>query len=262
MVLSQLRNVVLRFGVDEFADLGILYFIVEPHPTLLEALRSLLLAHSRLERLTVLVDLAGGGAEGAAGLRRMRGLKHLAVMLTDDDPAILEETLRYCRCALEGLSVAGCNDEMLRALGRMGLASVKHLELLTGLFQEPWGVESLDVALAGLPNLVYLTVVRLLNVRPFELLRHLSAASIPNLCLIVFPDNFNAAASYSPTDYPGFGDCHDLVRRAPKQLHVAVKLEGDRRILFFRHSVAKSAVAVCQVCAETEDDEIDGKVFI
>lgn len=264
LVLPRLTTVTFEDGERES----------EHDSAVLEALRSLLQAHrsqlrhvllcspgllplvdscaSGLERLTIAAD----GGVGAV-LDRISGLNHLTILQTDDK-AELDALLESCRCPLERLEILGCSDQVLRSLRSAGpgLGSLRHLELSCSL-NKSWDGWSLQEALASLPSLYSLKLNPLWDPRPSDLLACLTTAAIPNLCLVVLIDD-SRAASYSLTDYVGLQDCQDLVLRAPMPtLHVAVLLDQDerhgRRIVFCRHSVAKSVAALCPLCAEAAE---------
>ncbi|KAE8746639.1 hypothetical protein FOCC_FOCC006623 [Frankliniella occidentalis] len=232
----------------------------EPDSSLFVVLRSLLLSHegtlhhlrldspqllplldsfaSGLQRLTLTFD----GDRDVRGLQQMSRLKHLTVFLKNDYLDKVAALLKSCPSPLERLELRRCTDGAVRSLGAAGLTSLQHLVLSCHS-----GVGSLGVALAGLPNLRSL---RLLGLhKPTVTLSPLSAAAIPKLAVIVFMDS-TGCGSDSVSEYSGFRDCQDLVRRSPMPLHVVAvfREERDRHMMFFRHPAGE----LCPLCAEAE----------
>ncbi|XP_026290054.2 uncharacterized protein LOC113214793 [Frankliniella occidentalis] len=249
----------------------------ETEPTLLEALRSLLLAHSQQlqhvklqsARLLPLVDSCGStlrqlsvevGPWVGAELRHLRGLNRLSVFAEDGDEADatpVRRLLQTCRCpVLERLDLSLCNDQLMRDLGAGALASLQCL-WVSGA-RASWRQESLEVALAGLPNLRSLGVLGLQGRTPgpAQMISRLSNAAIPKLGVVVFVDSVTCKSD-TVTDYLGFRDLRDMVLRAPMQLHVVAVFhlwnERKRHFLFSRHSTVESVVASCTLCAEAGD---------
>ncbi|KAE8746640.1 hypothetical protein FOCC_FOCC006624, partial [Frankliniella occidentalis] len=238
----------------------------KPNSSLFEVLRSLLRSHkatlhhlkldspqllplldsfaSGLQRLTLALD----DDQDLQGLQQMTGLKHVTIFLKSDFSASkvsrVGALLKSCPSPLERLELRGCTYDSVRGLGALGLTSLQHLVLSCS--QDVLG-GALRVALMALPNLRSL---RLLGLRAPSLhLSRLSAGAIPKLAVIVFTDG-TGSGSDSVTDYSGYQDCQDLVRRAPMPLHVVAvfREEPDRHMMFFRHPVGE----LCPLCAEAE----------
>ncbi|KAE8746637.1 hypothetical protein FOCC_FOCC006621 [Frankliniella occidentalis] len=201
---------------------------------------------SALQRLTLTVD----DDHHLKGLQQMTSLKHLTIFLKSDIFCYrVSALLKSCPSSLERLELRRCSDGSVRALGAVGvgLTSLQHLVLSCRRGRSVMA-GSLRVALVGLPNLRSL---RLLGLdKPTLKLSHLSADTMPKLAVIVFTDG-TGSGSDSASDYSGYQDCQDLVRRAaPMPLHVVAvfRVERDRHMMFFGHPAGE----LCSVCAEAE----------
>ncbi|XP_052132893.1 uncharacterized protein LOC113206814 [Frankliniella occidentalis] len=175
--------------------------------------------------------------------------------------------LATCSSPLEHLDIRNCSDQTVRGLGTVGFASLQHLVLTCAFGHRRWNFHSLDSALAGLPQLRSLHILGLRSPRPPDVLSCLSAASMPNLSLILFTDSFTSAGSFDSevdsdedadllADYFGSPVCQDLVRRAPQPLHVVARVSWFASeapygcVVFFKHSTADAAVVACSLCDE------------
>ncbi|KAE8743166.1 hypothetical protein FOCC_FOCC011259 [Frankliniella occidentalis] len=203
---------------------------------------------SRLQQMTV---VARQGFDVGSGLQRLRGLNRLTILqLGDEQVEQVDTLLKSCRSPLENLILLLCCDQTLQTVGSIGLTSLRYILLFCG-YTNQWALGSLEVALAGLPNLRTLIVGGLDD--PLQELSRVPASAIPNLTLLVFQEKGRFDMD-SPADYTGFRDCQDLVLRAPKSLHVGASFGGGGCIVFCRHATDEFTVASCPTCGREETE--------
>ncbi|XP_026285344.1 uncharacterized protein LOC113211241 [Frankliniella occidentalis] len=262
-----------------------------PDDTVLQALGSLLLAHTRtvrflnlktlqmlpllplldsrpgaLDRLLVTVTVPFRPAVVLQPLRRLQDLKLLSSYYGGLIPKNqLVAVLESCKGSpLKRLDVRSCGTQTLRTLADAQLSGLKQLVLS---FDSDYVLEAgaLRAALASLPNLHSLHILKLQTPPPPEALACIPAGAIPALSLVFFTDSFKTDqdAAEPQSDYAGFAQCQDLVRRSPMPLHVVVKVtwhkrvvwvpHGERCILFFKHpTTTEPDAALCTLCTEAE----------
>ncbi|XP_052124036.1 uncharacterized protein LOC113211238 isoform X2 [Frankliniella occidentalis] len=261
-----------------------------PDHTVLQAFSSLLLAHTRTVRclnlktlemlpLLPLLDSRPGGLDRllvtvtvpsrpAVVLQPVQRLQDLRILSTDCGMMILKNQiislLESCKGSLQRLDVGSCRSLTLRVLAGAQLGGLKHLVLRFGFTECRLEPNALQAALASLPNLHSLHILKLRTPPPPEALACIPAGAIPALSIVFFTDSFTAEQDADPSsDYAGFAQCQDLVRRSPMPLHVVVKVtwrkplvlvpHGERCILFFKHpTTAEPDAALCTLCAEAE----------
>ncbi|XP_026285514.2 uncharacterized protein LOC113211371 [Frankliniella occidentalis] len=261
-----------------------------PDHTVLQALNSLLLAHTRTVRflnlrtlqmmpLLPLLDSRPGVLERmlvtvtvpsrpAVVLQPMSRLQDLKILSNNDGMTILKSQLvaflESCKGSLQRLDVGSCGTQTLRTLADAKLSGLKQLVLRFDFTDFRLQPGALQAALASLPNLQSLHILKLWTPTLPEALACIPARAIPALRLLLFTDSFTADQDAAPSsDYAGFAQCQDLVRRSPMPLHVVVKVtwrtrqisvpSGERCILFFKHAAtAQPDAAVCTLCTEAE----------
>ncbi|KAE8746307.1 hypothetical protein FOCC_FOCC006979 [Frankliniella occidentalis] len=219
-----------------------------------------------LDRLLVTVTVPFRPAVVLQPLRRLQDLKLLSSYYGGLIPKNqLVAVLESCKGSpLKRLDVRSCGTQTLRTLADAQLSGLKQLVLS---FDSDYVLEAgaLRAALASLPNLHSLHILKLQTPPPPEALACIPAGAIPALSLVFFTDSFKTDqdAAEPQSDYAGFAQCQDLVRRSPMPLHVVVKVtwhkrvvwvpHGERCILFFKHpTTTEPDAALCTLCTEAE----------
>ncbi|KAK3913818.1 F-box only protein 3 [Frankliniella fusca] len=208
-VVPKLRSLVLLSSGEYFDGVK----QCGPDPSLLDALRSLMRAHSnrliyvRLgsPQMLPLLNACSAAlptlsltvaADQGAGLKHLRSLKDIRIHMNQDKFHV-DTFLKSSTAPLQRLDLRNCSDRLVRSLGTLSLGSLQHLALTCGY--SGWTVGALQVALAGMPNLQSLHVLGVRKPRPFELLTRVSSAAIPKLTLLLFTDACGRTTDNSPS---------------------------------------------------------------
>ncbi|KAE8743086.1 hypothetical protein FOCC_FOCC011332 [Frankliniella occidentalis] len=233
----------------------------------ISCLRVLLEAHRRqlrcvslrLAALLPLLELCPGalprltapaGPGLAAGLRHLRDLRKLKIVRTTVElESEVDALLASWPGPLQALQLPLCTERTVRAVGAGALTSLSHLHLDLA---EAGALRVLPAALRALPRLRSLV---LRTAPPPDVLRDISAAALPALCLLtILCDPCPANNLYSRR-----AALRELVVRSATQLHVvrpaltpSPGLPAAKQVyLFASHSAADCES--CRLCTEARE---------